>query len=307
MTDRKVDREPNYVGLGILAVVALIGLLVAFKVVTSFVNRVDPGYAGVLVDYAAGTVNNQPNVKSLPTGSYQFVNPVTQVIMEYPVAQQTLVMVQEESEGQVKKDDSVQCRTSDSNPIFVDVSFLWRVDADHVAELYLLQPGRDINTISTNVVRQEARNAVVDTCSEFPFKDIFSKHEAFGDRVQDRLAHSLSASHILVDRTLVRNFHLNPEQKKALDAVLASQQNAVAASFLKQQAQYEAEAKVAQAQGSADSQRIDAAGRADAIKLLTDQLRNSPEYLQYKAYDKWDGKLPETLVEGTSGTLFTIK
>ena len=42
-----------------------------------------------------------------------------------------------------------------------------------------------------------------------------------------------------------------------------------------------------------------ATGEAQAIKLITEQLRQSPEYLQWKAINTWNGQMPYAL--GSSG------
>ena len=43
-----------------------------------------------------------------------------------------------------------------------------------------------------------------------------------------------------------------------------------------------------------------ATGEAQAIKLITEQLRQSPEYLQWKAINEWNGHMPFAVV-GSSG------
>jgi prohibitin 2 len=56
---------------------------------------------------------------------------------------------------------------------------------------------------------------------------------------------------------------------------------------------------VVQAQAQARARVANATGEAQAIKLITEQLRQSLEYLQWKAINEWNGQLPYTF--GGSG------
>ena len=59
---------------------------------------------------------------------------------------------------------------------------------------------------------------------------------------------------------------------------------------------------VVQAQAQARARVANATGEAQAIKLITQQLRQSPEYLQWKAINEWNGNLPYSLGGGGNGS-----
>jgi regulator of protease activity HflC (stomatin/prohibitin superfamily) len=56
-----------------------------------------------------------------------------------------------------------------------------------------------------------------------------------------------------------------------------------------------------QAQAQARARVANATGEAQAIKLITEQLRQSPEYLEWKAINEWNGNMPYSLGGGSSG------
>ncbi|HYY50585.1 MAG TPA: hypothetical protein VE643_06910, partial [Nitrososphaeraceae archaeon] len=56
---------------------------------------------------------------------------------------------------------------------------------------------------------------------------------------------------------------------------------------------------VVQAQAQARSNVARAEGEAQAIKVITDQLRQDPQYLQWQSINKWNGQMPYSL--GSSG------
>ena len=60
---------------------------------------------------------------------------------------------------------------------------------------------------------------------------------------------------------------------------------------------------VVQAQAQARSNVARAEGEAQAIKVITDQLRQDPQYLQWQSINKWNGQMPYAL-GGSSGFTF---
>ena len=47
-----------------------------------------------------------------------------------------------------------------------------------------------------------------------------------------------------------------------------------------------------QAEAAARANIAKASGESEAIKIITGQLRSSPEYLQWQAINRWNGQLP---------------
>ena len=49
---------------------------------------------------------------------------------------------------------------------------------------------------------------------------------------------------------------------------------------------------VVQAEAAARANVAKASGESQAIKIITSQLRSSPEYLQWQAINRWNGAVP---------------
>ncbi len=113
----------------------LIVLFIAFLVILagfSVIQRVDPGYTAIIVDYGRSTEAGKPTYSQAPTGSFFLVNPLTQRVAKYSLAQQTLTMVRRSAEGKVQGDDSVECNDVAGVRINIDSSALWRVKPDEL-------------------------------------------------------------------------------------------------------------------------------------------------------------------------------
>jgi len=62
---------------------------------------------------------------------------------------------------------------------------------------------------------------------------------------------------------------------------------------------------VVQAQAAARSNIAKAGGESQAIKVITEQLKQSPQYLQWLSINRWNGQLPYALGgTGTGGVPF---
>lgn len=72
------------------------------------------------------------------------------------------------------------------------------------------------------------------------------------------------------------------------------------------QAKAQAEAKVAQASAEAESIRLRGDAEADAIKARSAALANNPALIALTTAEKWDGKLPATMLPGGTVPFITV-
>ncbi|MBK9941292.1 MAG: prohibitin family protein [Kouleothrix sp.] len=303
--------------LGTLVIIALLAVGGLSFLFTTW-RTIDPGFVGIVFDKASHKVTN-----TLDPG-WVFINPLTESITRYPVSVQTLVMVQQNSEGKVTGDDSVKVGTREGQTMFADVSVQYSVDRDNAAKLYQTWAGAPIETIEDNLVRQVTRSVLNDVASQYGWEEIFGeKRVEYTSRIAEELAKRFSAKFVKFESLNLRGWHLPENLQKALDAKITAQQAAeqqqyslnqakIKAEQDKVQAEGEANALRAQAQGEADATKIRAQAQAEANKLLA--LSLTPELIRYQQLQRWDGKLPvfsgggatplidaTSIISGTSG------
>lgn len=288
----------------IVLFVALLVLIGGFAAI----QRVDPGFTAIVVDYGAGTATGQLAFHQAPTGTFFLINPLTQRVAKYPLAQQTLSMVRKSQEGKVVGDDSVECNDIVGVRINIDSSTLWRVIPDKAGNLYFLRPdvplvgdsGADVEDL---VVRREVRSAITYICGSMSYEAIYGADRLkFADRVKELLATNLEHQYIAVDSFLAGEVYLQPELAKAIADKVNAQQQAQQAAFLKQKAENEASATVATAQGAKQVRILQGEAEAEYIRLVNQQLANAPQYIQYIFSAKWNGTLPNTLISDGKAT-----
>ena len=57
---------------------------------------------------------------------------------------------------------------------------------------------------------------------------------------------------------------------------------------------------VVQAQATARANVAKASGESQAIKVITEQLKQSPQYLQWLSINRWNGQMPYAFGSGAS-------
>src|SRR5919199_1328179 len=284
-----------------------------FLVGASAIQRVDPGFTAIVVDYGAGTASGHPNFSQAPTGSFFLVNPLTQRVAKYSLAQQTLSMVRRQTEGKVEGDDSVECNDIAGVRINIDSSTLWRVKPEEAGQLYFLRPnipltGTGGGDVEDLVVRREVRSAITVVCGTMSYEAIYGADRLkFATNVRDLLQKNLDAQHIAVDSFLAGEVYLQPELAKAIADKVNAQQQAQQAAFLKQRAENEAQANIAAAEGQKQVRILQGQAEAQYIQLVNQQLASAPQYIQYVFSSKWNGTLPNTLItDGKSTPLLQL-
>lgn len=126
---------------------------------------------------------------------------------------------------------------------------------------------------------QEAFKA---TTAKFTASELITKREAVKQEALKHLKERLNVFNVIVDDFNIVNFDFSQDFNQSIEAKQVAQQNL-------ERARIEAETATTQAQGQANAQLI-----------LQNSGSLSPEYLQFLAVQKWDGKLPNA----TSGTPF---
>lgn len=282
--------------IGVIVLVVAVIACAAIGFLSGTINRVDPGRVGVLIDYYEGSATGKPVITAVQPGQWKIVSP-TQRLAEYDISQQALIMVRREEEGQIKGDDSVDCKDRTGIKVNVDLTVLWKVNPEEVGDLYLLYPGQDLKQVNDEVVRRIARTTVADVCGQYGFLEIAgTKRVEFGGKVAELLAPRLAETYLVMTGASPGEIYLEPEQQKAITDKSVAEQEALRAQYLLQQRQYEADAAVAQAEGVKKVTILNAQAQAEAIRIINEQLGDSPYYIRYVYATNWNGVLPATLV-----------
>ncbi len=124
------------------------------------------------------------------------------------------------------------------------------------------------------VIAPAMQEAFKATAAQFTAEELIGKREAVKQAAYARLKERLARYNIIVDDFNIVNFDFSQDFNSAIEQKQVAQQNL-------ERAKIEANTAIAQAQGQANAQ-----------KVLKDNGSLTPEYLEYVAIQKWDGKMP---------------
>lgn len=91
----------------------------------------------------------------------------------------------------------------------------------------------------------------------------------------------LKSYYIITESVSIVNFKFSEQFDKAIEEKVTAEQDSLKAQKLLEKIKFEAQQKIETAKGD-----------AEAIRIVNEQLKTSPYYLQFLALQKWDGKLP---------------
>jgi prohibitin 2 len=172
--------------------------------------------------------------------------------------------------------------SKDLQAVHTKLSVNYHLNPKAVDKLYA-NVGQDFEKKLFSGTAQDAFKAVT---SGYTAEELISKREdvrqAVISSMRAKVDH-LSNGTVIVDDVFITNFAFSEAFNKAIEAKQVAEQNALKATRDLQRIEVEAKQQIVRAQAEAQTIRI----QADAIRA-----QGGAEYVQLKALEKWDGKLP---------------
>jgi len=171
-----------------------------------------------------------------------------------------------------------------------------------IALNYHLNPA-DVNKVYQQLGPDYADRVIVPTIQEsvkasvakYNAEELITKRAIVKDVIANTIRNSLSAKDIVVETIFITDFSFSPAfSSQVEDKVVAFQKYLTELNNLRG-IQVVANQTVVQAQAQAKANIAKASGESQAIKIITSQLRQDPQYLQWQAINRWNGQLPFSL------------
>lgn len=176
-----------------------------------------------------------------------------------------------------KQDISAEASSKDLQEVFADVALNWQIIPTESNLIYqeIGQEAAIINKI-INPAIEEVLKAVM---AKYTAEEIITKRGEVKAEVDELLTQRLGNYHIKVADISLVHVHFSQKFSEAVEAKQIAEQEAKKAGFMVLKSLREAEVKINLAKGESEAQ-----------KLLKENL--TPEIIQMKNIEKWDGKLP---------------
>lgn len=232
---------PGYAGI-----IRIVGsLMIIIGILTSCIVQIDAGQIGVKTLF--GKVQND-----VLNSGLHFINPLMDV-KSLDVRTQNYTMSGVKDEGDKEGDDAIRVLTSDGLEVIIDLTVLYRVQANEAPRL-VRQTGLDFKD---KIVRPVTRTKIRDNAVYYTAIDLYSnKRDEFQTRIYKTIEDNFKRRGLELEQLLVRNITLPNKVKAAIEEKINAEQEAQKMLFVLQKEKQEAERKRIEAQGIADYQRI---------------------------------------------------
>jgi len=270
-------------GVAVIAGFAIIGL-----------ERIDAGHVGIKVNLI-GTGKGVDNATEV-TG-WVFYNRFTTKIVEFP----TFVQHKEYRKTE-DSDESFVINSKDGSEFHVSPLLNYSVQRDKVP--YIFTKYRvELGAIEAGFLKTAVYDAFRVVANSYTADELISNRELFENKVRKNLE-----THLLPEGFVLAQFTSNlvyPETfKKAIEAKNNAVQSALRAENEVKTAEAQAKIKVATAAGNAQAMLTSAKAEAEANRLKQQTI--TPMLLQLEWINKWNGRLPETMLGQGSNTFYGI-
>jgi regulator of protease activity HflC (stomatin/prohibitin superfamily) len=273
-----------------IAIPVIIGIIVVSVVLASSIKIVEAGHRGVLLQFGA-----VDTTRSLSEGLH-LVTPFRDNVIQ--VETRTLKTV-----------ESAASASKDLQDVRTEVALNYHVSPDNAQILYQ-QLGFEY---SPRVISPAIQESVKQVTARFNAEELITKRETVKTEIEQQIKQRLAFYNVLVETISITEFKFSEQFTKAVEAKVEAEQRALQAQndlvrieIEAQQAEAKAigdqKANIARAEGLRQANILEAEGEAAAIRIIDEQLRNNPNYLEWLKTQRWDGKLP--LVIGEGGTPF---
>jgi regulator of protease activity HflC (stomatin/prohibitin superfamily) len=278
-----------------------IALGVALLLSVSACSYVPAGNVGVKVNLLGG----DKGVDSEVVGVGRYWLGWNEELYLFPTFMQNYVWTAGVDEGS-PNDESISFQTADGMTANADIGISYSIDPEKVSVIFQTYR-RGVEEITDTFLRNMVRDALVKQASNKPIEYVYGAGKAdLIAAVQKDVADQVGPMGIMIGKIYwIGEIRLPPvvlesiNKKNAATQMAMQRQNEVA------QAKAEADKKIEDARGVAESILKVAEAQAKANKVLAESI--TPEFIQYQALEKWDGKLPTTMVPGQATPFINVK
>jgi len=183
--------------------------------------------------------------------------------------------------------------TKDLQQVHTDIVINYRLTANKVPHIYK-EFGLDVDSKVLGPAMNEAFKGVT---ARYTSEELITKRQEVSDTIQQRLAEKLAPYDITVNSISLVNFGFSKNYQDAIEAKVTATQAKLKAEQDLQRIEVEAKSRIAQAEGEA---------KAIAIQAQAIQSNGGQQYVQLQWIEKWDGKMPNTVVNGSQGMMLNL-
>ena len=249
-------------------------LLIVATIAFESITIVPPGNVGVQVTLG------KTNLDNVLTEGVTFVNPISSV------RNVNVQLQRAELEAQ-------NAGTKDMQQVHTDIVVNYRLTASMVPTIY-----KEFGlNVSDKVLGPAISESFKTVTGQYTSEELITKRLEVSSKILEQLGGKVAPFDITVSNISLVNFGFSKIYQDSIDAKMVATQTKLKAEQDLERIKVEAASRVAQAEGEA---------KAISIQATAIQSNGGQNYVQLEWIKKWSGKLPETVVNGTSGMMLNV-
>ncbi|MFL6461977.1 MAG: prohibitin family protein [Nitrososphaeraceae archaeon] len=253
---------------------AIVTFIIIIVVMSQSVVIVQAGHRGVVL--YLGAVEN----KVLGEGLH-FIIPFAEQVIQLEV--RTL-----------KFQADASAASNDLQEVATVIALNYHIDPNDANIIYQ-QLGADY---SDRIIAPTIQESVKASVAKFNAEELITKRETAKAVIAQAIRNTLSSRDITVETVFITDFKFSEAFASQVESKVVAFQKYLTEQNNLRAVQVVANQTVVQAQAQARSNVARAEGESQAIKVITEQLRQSPQYLQWQSINRWNGQMPYSLGSG---------
>ena len=184
--------------------------------------------------------------------------------------------------------------SNDLQEVATTIALNYHIDPSKTNIVYQ-QLGADY---ADRIIAPTIQESVKASVAKFNAEQLITQRATVKGVIAQTISRTLSARDIISETIFITDFKFSQAFANQVESKVVAFQNYLTEQNNLLAVRVVANQTVVQAQAQARARVANATGEAQAINLITEQLRQSPEYLQWKAINEWNGNLPYSLGGG---------
>lgn len=277
--DEEIDVTPLAKRYGLMAGVALIGL---YGVFASYYT-VDAGERAVVLTWGA--------VSDVTGPGLHFKVPFVQTIERVSVQTNAF-------SWDINRPMESYSKDQQPAKLSIKVTYHLLSDVESVTRLYTQY--RNQENLVQNVLWPRTFEGVKTVFGQFNAVTAIQERARLNKEVEESVRALVKNAPVVIEGVQIQDISFSDSYEKAVEARMEAQVEVDRIAMNLEREKKQADIKIVQAH--AEEERLVSIGRgqAEAINLRGKALRDNPELVALTAAEKWDGKLPTTMVPGSS-------
>jgi regulator of protease activity HflC (stomatin/prohibitin superfamily) len=148
------------------------------------------------------------------------------------------------------------------------------------------------------IIAPTIQESVKASVAKFNAEELITKRATAKAVIAQSIRNTLSARNIVVETVFITDFKFSPAFASQVESKVVAFQKYLTEQNNLKAVQVIANQTVVQANATARANVAKAGGESQAIKVITVQLKQSPQYLQWLSINRWNGQMPYALGSG---------